>query len=69
MTVLTPQEVVIRLTRRANHLRDRIAKMPERDLSWDKSELSALDWVIRRLTLERLTNGDVVDADETEGNR
>lgn len=35
------------LTRRMNHLRARIANNSNRDLSYDKAELAALEWALR----------------------
>jgi hypothetical protein len=44
-----------RLERRAQHLRLRIARDPNSDLSYGKAELSALEWAlpILRATLQR----------------
>lgn len=56
--------MIERLQRRASHLRDRIAKAPDRELSYDKSELSALEWVIRHLTAHAPTPDE-----ETRGNQ
>jgi hypothetical protein len=42
------REKIARLQRRADHLRARIAADPGR--SYDKSELSALEWAIKRLS-------------------
>ena len=45
------------LRKRARHLAARIAMDP-RDLSYDKAELAAIEWVLRRLVaMGRATDG------------
>jgi hypothetical protein len=34
------------LIRRAQHLRERVEQQSTRDLSWDRGELAALQWVL-----------------------
>jgi hypothetical protein len=45
-----PKENLDRLRRRADFLRARIATHPNRDLSYDNAEISALDWAVSMLT-------------------
>jgi hypothetical protein len=48
MSVPSPEEYLDRLQRRADHLAFRIANS-DKDLSFDKAELSAILWAIREL--------------------
>lgn len=43
---MTPKECVKRLRRRSNHLKKRIANNPGKDLSYDRSEINALDFAV-----------------------
>lgn len=48
-----------RLERRAAHLEERIRASLTKDLTYDKAELEAIRWVVRKLEQLTATKGEV----------